>query len=276
MRTSHLSFEKLLEGISGNLFQELPPSFKEVDIYFQPLVDLEKNEIFGYEALARPLSGEPILVLIQRAIQENFLGLFDLYLRLKAIYRAYELEIFPEKYLFLNVIPNCLLKKRPSGITLNLLKALNLPRERIVLEIGESYLPEDYGKFYETLHYFKKQGFKIAVDDFGVGCISYKVLWEFPPDYVKIDRFFVQQNQNPFFEKVIYHFIELAKDLKIELIVEGVEREEEVLFFLDLGINLMQGFFFGKPLLIPHREEKKLRGFKSSYEVHLINPLWAF
>ncbi len=267
------AFEDLLQEIASDIFNELPDNFKEIDHHFQPIVNVRDGDIFGYEALARPFNGDSILLLIQKAKQRDFLGIFDLYLRLKAIYKAYVLGIFPEKYLFLNVEPNCLVKKRPSGVTKEFLRALNLPQEKIVLEIGENSLPEDYQKFYDTLNYFRRQGFNIAVDDFGVGCISYRVLYEFPPDYIKIDRFFVQQIPNPFFKKTIYHFIELAQDLKTEIIVEGVEKEEEFQGLSKIGIILMQGFYFGKPTPIPKRVIENYKKYVYEYYVY---SLWVY
>ncbi|MFO6422282.1 EAL domain-containing protein [Motilimonas sp. KMU-193] len=132
-------------------------------------------------------------------------------------------------------------------------KSLNeagVPGELIELELTESILMKDEIKLNKTLHELRQLGLSLSVDDFGTGYSNLAYLSRFPISKLKIDRSFVdhidQQSDQQIITKAI---VELAKNLGLNLVAEGVEREAELQHLLSLGCPTIQGYYFAKPLL---------------------------
>nr|WP_238486313.1 GGDEF and EAL domain-containing protein [Motilimonas eburnea] len=125
-----------------------------------------------------------------------------------------------------------------------------VPGELIELELTESILMKDEIKLNNTLHALRQLGLSLSVDDFGTGYSNLAYLSRFPISKLKIDRSFVdhidQQSDQQIITKAI---VELAKNLGLNLVAEGVEREAELTHLLALGCDTIQGYYFAKPLL---------------------------
>jgi len=117
------------------------------------------------------------------------------------------------------------------------------------IEVTESVIMNDVKKRIENLCELKKIGVSIAIDDFGTGYSSLNYLAQFPLDTLKIDRSFVM-NISKLSERVSVTtaIIALAKQLKLNIVAEGVETEEQMDFLIEYGCNEAQGFLFSKPL----------------------------
>lgn len=130
----------------------------------------------------------------------------------------------------------------------NLAKA-GLPSERLIIEITESSVLQNSANSLETVSRLRLQKVQIAVDDFGTGFSSLEQLSKAPFNQLKLDRAFIQDidfaNKN---RVIVAHTIDLAKQLNLLTVAEGVEREEEVEVLSELGADEIQGFFFAKPM----------------------------
>jgi EAL domain-containing protein (putative c-di-GMP-specific phosphodiesterase class I) len=126
-----------------------------------------------------------------------------------------------------------------------------IPYEYIELELTESVFTENAEQLIKVMQKLHEIGFKLSIDDFGSGYSSLNMLKDIPADVVKIDREFFNGTVNS--EKgraVISTVVDLAKNLNMEVISEGVETVEQVEFLSGIDCAMVQGFYFAKPMTI--------------------------
>ncbi|HTF98721.1 MAG TPA: EAL domain-containing protein [Cellvibrio sp.] len=124
------------------------------------------------------------------------------------------------------------------------------------LELTESMLMSDMDASIQVLQAFRDQGYRIAIDDFGTGfsCLNY--LRRLPVNILKIDQSFIRDMQTDGASlAIVTSIIRLAESLGMETIAEGVETAEESAVLAGQGCQLMQGYYFSKPLPVPQFEE---------------------
>lgn len=138
-----------------------------------------------------------------------------------------------------------------------LVDAYGTEHKYIEIEITESAFFDDENNLIEVINRLHEYGFKIAMDDFGAGFSSLNSLKNLPLDVLKIDMaFFRGQDQLGRGDIIVEEILHLAERLKMETVAEGIEREEQVLFLADKGCDLIQGYYFGKPMPVEEFEKK--------------------
>lgn len=131
----------------------------------------------------------------------------------------------------------------------------NIPYKYIELELTESVFTDNAELMIKTMQMLHKFGFKLSIDDFGSGYSSLNMLKDMPADVVKIDREFFNTTANTQKGRaVISSVVDLANNLNMKVISEGVETEEQVEFLADIGCHMVQGFFFAKPMTVKEFE----------------------
>ncbi len=141
----------------------------------------------------------------------------------------------------------------------NLVEKYEIPPAFLNLEITESILIDDSKFFMDIISKLKKYGFRIEMDDFGSGYSSLNALKELSVDVLKIDMNFLQKSKNE--EKseiIISSVVKMAKALGMTVVTEGVETKEQVKFLTKLGVDILQGYYYSKPLHIDDFEKKYL------------------
>jgi diguanylate cyclase (GGDEF)-like protein len=130
------------------------------------------------------------------------------------------------------------------------LRENHLPPSALVLELTESLLAEDPTAGAALLTSFRSQGIRVSVDDFGTGYSSLSYLKQFPVDFVKIDRSFVEHLHlgDHSDESLVAAIVALAKALGVQTIAEGVENEEQERRLVQLGCDFGQGYYYSRPL----------------------------
>ncbi len=160
---------------------------------FQPIICLSERRILGYEALTRGPSNSPLhspIALFAVARQAGRLSELEIACRQSACRRFNEQQL-PGK-LFLNVSPESLLEAaHQPGRTLQLLQDLGIAPSQVVIELTEQTPIDDFQLLQTALHHYRAMGFSIALDDLGAGYSSLRLWSELRPDYVKIDRHFI-------------------------------------------------------------------------------------
>ncbi|MCM0647782.1 EAL domain-containing protein [Clostridium swellfunianum] len=131
-----------------------------------------------------------------------------------------------------------------------ILKETGLNPEYLELEVTETMAMKNMELIVKNLRKLKEMGISIALDDFGTGYSSLKYLRNIPVDTLKIDRSFINDiNSNSAYGAIIDAIIDIAKKLKLGIIAEGVETEEQSSFLIEKNCYEMQGFLFSKPVV---------------------------
>lgn len=224
--------------------QPLPFQFSYA---FQPIVDVRTRRVFAHEALVRGPAGEPAPTVLSRITPENRYS-FDQACREKALQIAAWLQM--DTHLSINFLPNAIY--RPEVCIRSTLQAANrygFPLDRIIFETVEGEQVNDGRWLSEILREYQRIGFKTAIDDFGAGFAGLNLLADFQPDMVKLDMALVRGiDQSPSRRAIVAGVVSMCHQLSITVIAEGIETLEEARCLRDLGIDLMQGYWFGRPL----------------------------
>lgn len=223
---------------------------KELEVYLQPIVDAQTQEVIGAEALARWNHPSRGLILpnefIPIAEESGFiveLGDWVLRSALKAI------APWSELFLSVNLSPVQFKDPRLAERVFDALEATRFDPRRLELEVTEGLLIYDTKVARRAIDAFKSKGIQIALDDFGTGYSSLGYIQNFPFDKVKIDRSFVADiDTNPQSAAVVQCVVNLASSLGMVVTAEGIETERHELLLKFIGCNTLQGFKYGRPL----------------------------
>jgi EAL domain-containing protein (putative c-di-GMP-specific phosphodiesterase class I) len=148
------------------------------------------------------------------------------------------------------------------GLVRNALETSRLAPHRLELEITETVLLEDSDSVQAQLRDLKALGVKISLDDFGSGYSALNYLWRFPLDKIKIDQTFIQALENSESAKgILAAIIDLGRRLRMPIVAEGIETEDQRKFLLGLGCDFGQGYLFGKPTPVTYLSAIILRDF---------------
>lgn len=213
---------------------------------FQPIVKYSSKNIFGYEALVRGLNEESAYSVIAQ-VNENNVYHFDQLCRVKAISLAAKLGI--DSMLSINFLPNAVYRPELCiRTTLEAAKEFSFPVHRIMFEFTEVEKVKDNSHLKNIVEYYKQSGFLTAIDDFGAGYSGLGLLAGFQTNIIKLDIDLIRNIQNdPVRQIILKSCLSMFFELNITPLAEGVETQEEMLFLFDMGIDLMQGFYFAKP-----------------------------
>jgi EAL domain-containing protein (putative c-di-GMP-specific phosphodiesterase class I) len=221
------------------------------EIVFQPIVELASERVAGYEALSR-FHLEPRRSPDVWFAQAARVGL-GVELELKAVSVALGLlaEVPERAFLSLNV----------SGPTLcsSALQAVLAPvaGDRVVLELTEHEVIEDYDELNAAMARFRRSGFRLAVDDAGTGCSGFSHILRVSPDVIKLDRTITRSiDLHAGREDMAASLVALARGIGATVVAEGVETNAELNALVRLGVDEGQGYLFGRPASTPWRFDR--------------------
>lgn len=244
---------RMLQMIEA-LRESMENDFEGFSLCFQPLVSAENGELTGVEALARwkhtafgEVSPVEFIPLLEQTGMIIPVGRWVL---------CSALRICGEWYPYINnFVVNVNLSYLQIegsdfvGFLRKTLQEEGFPAEKLVLELTESYFAKENSMVQEIFKEIRSIGVRIAMDDFGTGYSSLGALKDSPADIVKIDRTFMKDILTSSFDATFIRFVvELCHDVGIEVCLEGVETEEEYGTVSKMGLDMIQGFLFGRPL----------------------------
>ncbi len=226
----------------------------KIDYAFQPIVNIHTGNAFGFEALLRnhrEAGFNSIEDIFDQAWEENVLHQVDLELRKKAMKKFSLFKKGRRTKLFFN-LDNRLLDSRDyaAGSTSAILKQYGYSLDDVCFEISEKHKVPDSSAVLQTLAAYRSQGFKIAVDDCGAGFSGFQLLYFTEPDYIKIDRFFIQHMENdPIKRLMVSTIVNMAHFMGSLVMAEGVETIGEFNSCRAMGCDMVQGYFVQRPCL---------------------------
>ena len=202
-----------------------------VNTVFEPIVDLASDAVHGYEALVRGVKGSPLQsprALFQTAAELDMLFEFDCLCRRSAFRAARDLPAGTK--LFLNCLPSAIHDPALAGSAVReTLQDHGLEPSDVVFEISERESIENFAIFREVCDHYRELGFRIALDDVGVGYASLEVVTELSPDYIKVDRAFVHGiDDDPPRREVLVALAAIAGKIGARIIAEGIESPAEL------------------------------------------------
>jgi diguanylate cyclase (GGDEF)-like protein len=221
----------------------------ELELYYQPLIDLRTNAVTGFEALARwrhPERGYvPPAKFIPVAEDSGLIVAIGEWALNEACRQA---VTWPDHLkISVNLSPVQFLVPDLADKIRQILSKSGLAPRRLVLEITERILMDNSAEILQKLSKLKKLGVRIALDDFGTGFSSLSYLRSFPFDKIKIDRAFVSDLDTGSSHAVIVQaVVSIARALGMTTTAEGVETEEQRILLAALGYDQAQGYLFGE------------------------------
>jgi diguanylate cyclase (GGDEF)-like protein len=225
-------------------------SRNELELHYQPQVDIYANEILAFEALVRWRHPERGLIspleFIPLAEETGVILSLGQWVLRRACADASE---WPASVgVSVNVSPAQFKNDNLTQIVVSVLEETGLAPHRLELEITESILLRDVDANLKTLRELKALGIRIAMDDFGTGYSSLGNLRSFPFDKIKIDRSFVSDlEQNPDSMSIIHAVLGLGHSLGMAICAEGVETVGQLAYLRQEGCSEVQGYYYSKP-----------------------------
>lgn len=239
------------------MMNELRKSLDQRDLYmvFQPIYQIVENRIIGFEALIRwksdtfgQVSPE---VFIEYSENTGLIHLIDEFVFETVIQLRKEWcqSEFKDIMISINLSAKGLANTQLMAKVASLVKLHEIDPRYIQIEITETALIANFDIAIEHLHFLKNLGFSIALDDFGSGYSSLTYLQTLPIDTLKIDRTFTRNiGLDVKHDMILEAIINLADDLDLKLVIEGIENVQQRDFLLEHQCIFGQGYFFGHPL----------------------------
>lgn len=258
-------FQVFEEGMHASMLQrlellsDLRHAIEEGEfiVHYQPIMSLKKGELFGFEALVRwrhPTRGTVApLDFIPLAEESGLIVPLGHWVLTEACRQAAQWQTaYPQSgewTLSVNVSARQLQHAGFVGDVARVLRETGLPAERLILELTESAVMQDMRGALGSLRELKDLGVRLAVDDFGTGYSSLNCLREFPFDFLKIDKAFIDDlDERANGREIAQVIVRLGKMFDLELVAEGIEREGQLARLRRMSCGLGQGYLFAKPL----------------------------
>ncbi len=229
---------------------------KEITVHLQPKVDLRNGEIKSIEALARWISPKlgfvsPAIFIpvaesvgkvreIDVQVLETVLSWLSQRQRLGKKLVKVAVNISPDHFYYPHFVQD----------TVKLVRKYKIDPSYIILEVTENIGLVDFQSAFKIIQELKSYGFKTSVDDFGTGFSSLSYLQQLPFTELKIDRSFINAIEDAATLAIVRSIIQLALNLGMTSVAEGIETEEQVEILRTLGCTVGQGYFYYKPMAI--------------------------
>ncbi len=253
--------QKWIEIVNAN--QQKALENEEYKVFYQPKYEPKSGELRGAEALIRWISPEFGFVSPGRIIpifeKNGFITEIDHYMiRHVAKDQKRWLDMgLPIVPVSVNVSRAHFMEPDLAEQIRDIVDAEGAPHEFIELELTESAFFDDKNAILNTIKKLKSFGFAVSMDDFGSGYSSLNSLKDLPLDVLKLDaEFFRGDVDNDRREIIVSETIKLAKNLSMRTVAEGIEVKEQVEFLAQMGCDMIQGYYFAKPMPVEEYEEK--------------------
>lgn len=245
--------------VNRKMEEEMEDALKNGDfqVFFQPKINMVTSQMYGAEALSRwihPEDGIRVPKMYMDLFEKNgFVVKLDLFIfeemcRIKSTWKGKRYAHIP---LSVNLSRLHLYDRSLPDRLEEIAKKYEVDIAEIELEFAEKAFIKDSDELIFMIEQLKQKGFQVSVDDFGSGFSVLYTLKDLPVNTIKIDKEFVRSSANDNRgKKVLRSIISMCKDLKMDVVVEGVETKDHVKFLISCGCQVGQGLFYARPLPI--------------------------
>jgi len=217
---------------------------------YQPILALRERTVLGFEALSRGARGtglETADQLFGAASQHRLLVELDRLCRQRALLNSGRLPL--NARLFLNTLPATIRDPQFRGKPLiDFLDEAQVAPQRIVIEITEKLVIDNYGLFREAMAYFTDLGMAFAVDDVGSGYSGLESIARLRPAFLKIDMSLVRDvHVSVVNREMVKAIVSLGHGIGAAVVAEGIQAEAEAQTLIEIGVDYGQGFYLARP-----------------------------
>ncbi|WP_064092318.1 EAL domain-containing protein [Rossellomorea aquimaris] len=219
--------------------------------HLQPIINLKDFRLYGYESLLRSSNPDNQInpaTLFETASVTGFHSMLDQKARQSAI-ESRKGQIQTGIKSFINFLPSTIYNPEFClRHTFNIVNKYGVNPNDLVFEVVETEKIEDINHLKSVLEVYQREGMKVALDDVGSGFSTIEMLTLLQPDYVKIDRSYINHcDSNEENQQFLERVLKISKELGIYVLAEGIEREEELTYCKNIGVDFAQGYYIGKP-----------------------------
>ncbi len=227
----------------------------EFQVYLQPKFRLSDETLVGAEALVRWVEADGHMIFPNEFIhifeKNGFISMLDMYMfeKVCGILQDWQKNGLP--LICISVNFSRLHLSNPDFVNelADIAGRYNIPKKYLEIEITESVILDNEEKLLVVLEQLHNKGFTLSMDDFGTGYSGLGLLKNLPVDIIKIDRrFFTNNKYKARANSLIRNVIRMAKDLEIVTVAEGVESAEQVDFLREVGCDIVQGYYYSRPM----------------------------
>lgn len=227
----------------------------ELEVYYQPQISISDGHIIGAEALLRwhhpefgIISPAEFIPIAESSGQIIEIGEWVLRTAIQQT-KSWIDDGFNPMIIAINLSAIQFRQKNLLTLVTDILEAVQLPSEYLELELTEAVTMHDPESVISVMNKFHEQGIRMSIDDFGTGYSSLSYLKQFKVYKLKIDQSFIRDISNdPDDRAIVSAIIDMAHNLGLQTIAEGVETAEQLAFLRLHGCNEVQGYYFSKPL----------------------------
>lgn len=224
---------------------------RSLKIEFQPIVEANSGTTVAYEALSRGVRDDGSVMspeeMFNKARSMELIFALDRICREVVIDEVKRHGILEK--VFINFNPNAIYDpEKCLQSTIAAIEKNQLSDHQFVFEVVETEEVKDYDHLRSILDFYKRRGFGVALDDVGSGFNDEATLHHLIPDYIKFDMGIIRNiHQHPAQQRKMLEYVRIARNHGIKVLAEGIETREERDYLKNAGVDLMQGYFFGKP-----------------------------
>ncbi len=252
-------YHKGLFEIQKNIDQIIEEAleFHRFQVYYQPIYSIEKGRFISAEALLRLfdpaygfISPEILVTAAERSGAIHRIGDYVLEEVCKFI-ASEEFKKLGLEYIEVNLSVTQCMRVNLAEKVMSIMGRYRVSSELINLEITETAASHTQEVMAENLNKLTRAGISFSLDDYGTGYSNIKRVIQLPLKIIKLDKSFVDDQDNPKMRVVLKNTVAMLKDMEMEIVVEGIETQEMLDFFTELQCDFIQGYFFSKPLPKP-------------------------
>jgi diguanylate cyclase (GGDEF)-like protein len=245
-----------LDDSSSGLVRELEHAIKrsELELYYQPKVDLQKHRLFGAEALIRWNNPERGFIgpdqFIPLAEYNGLIFPLTLWSLNTALRQGVEIRrLWPDFMMAVNLSASTLAEIELVELVSRALRTWDTEPDRLMIEVTESAVMKNPEASIATLQGLRELGIWLSIDDFGTGYSSFGYLKRLPVHELKIDQTFVRGMATDVNDgRIVQTMINLGHNFELSVIAEGIEDEETLYQLKSMGCHHGQGYYIGKPM----------------------------